>query len=53
MICKAFFNPNPFFDDKDPEGSIETYDWDRLKKPVGSDFNPPWIPSSHTKIVVD
>ena len=30
-----FFDPNPFLNDRDPDGEEETYDWDRLNKDVG------------------
>jgi len=46
----GFFDPNPYIDSNDPDGTIETYDWDRLLLP-GSDafLEGPWIPNSHTK----
>jgi len=46
---KEYFDPNPFFDDRDPDGQIETYDFDRLDSKVYEGDNPPFIPANTTK----
>jgi hypothetical protein len=51
-FSKEYFDPNPYFNDRDPDGEEETYDWDRLAKADDEEANgdrPPWIPNSYTK----
>lgn len=51
MHFQDFFDPNPYRNDQDPDGSTPTYDWDRLAKPEYPDDRPIFIYSNHTKIV--
>ncbi|ODN06417.1 hypothetical protein Ocin01_00264 [Orchesella cincta] len=44
-----FFDPNPFRDDNDPDGTNPTYDWDRLIPPADPNDRPIFLYSNHTK----
>lgn len=46
---QEYFDPNPFFDERDPDGEIETYDFDRLESKIESGDIKPFIPANTTK----
>jgi len=47
--ASEYFDPNPFFDSRDPDGENETYDFDRMINAADQEERVPFIPANTTK----